>query len=221
MTDQEPPPDTHRSHRWLNRTLLLLLIAYPLTLHLGIVENGSLLPTVTILVGLIWLSGLSMIANKHRIGWLFISGGGMLAAWLYTQAGDPVLVLKLPPILINGILFMLFSSTLLPGKQPLISRFAEIMHGHKLDPVAIRYTYGVTVLWSVMFMIMIVESVLLALFATPEVWSLFTNFINYALIGLVFFIEYRIRIRKLSHLQHPGFTAFLLSLRRIEWRKLI
>ncbi|MCU7809621.1 MAG: hypothetical protein KZQ77_00080, partial [Candidatus Thiodiazotropha sp. (ex Notomyrtea botanica)] len=83
------------------------------------------------------------------------------------------------------------------------------------------YTYGVTVLWSALFMIMIVESVLLALYATPEVWSLFTNFINYAFIGLVFFIEYRVRTRKLPHLQHPGFTAFLLSLRHIEWRKLI
>ncbi|MCU7853080.1 MAG: hypothetical protein KZQ80_12810 [Candidatus Thiodiazotropha sp. (ex Monitilora ramsayi)] len=221
MTDQVSLPTTHRFHQWLHRTLLLLLIAYPLTLHLGILDNGSLLPAATILLGLIWLSGLSMLANKHRIGWFFLSGGGMLAAWLYTQAGDPVLVLKLPPILINGILFMLFSSTLLPGKQPLISRFAEIMHGHKLDPIAIRYTYGVTVLWSALFMIMIVESVLLAFFATPEIWSLFTNFINYALIGLVFFIEYRVRIHKLPHLKHPGFTAFLLSLRRIEWRKLI
>ena len=220
MTHSAHPTDTGPAHGLLRGVLLLLLIAYPVTLHFGVLKNGNLQPAVIILLGLILFSGVSMVANRNLTGWLLLICGSTLAVWLFTQEIDPALVLKLPPILISLSLMVLFSSTLLPGRRALISRIAEMMHGHKLDPVAERYTRGVTILWSTLFVLMLLESILLALYASPKTWSLFTNFINYALIGLVFVIEYRIRVRKLSHLQHMAFSDFILSLRRIEWRRL-
>ena len=123
-------------------------------------------------------------------------------------------------MIISGLLGLVFGHTLLPGEIPVISRFAELMHGHTLDEPARRYTRSVTWLWTLLFAILTLESLLLALFAEDRTWSLFTNFINYLVILVVFIVEYRIRVHRLDHLQHPGFVAFLVALRQIDWRRL-
>jgi uncharacterized membrane protein len=206
--------------RFLQALLLLLLVAYPLTLHLGILSE-HLLPAVAILLGLLFVSGLLMLIKGNPYGWLPpLAAITILGGYLLKDA-DPGLYLKLLPILINGMLCILFSATLLPGQKPLIARFAEIIHAHALDDLTRRYTRRVTILWSSLFAGMMLESLLLAWLASAETWSLFTNFINYLLVLLVFIVEYQYRIRRLSHLHHPGFFGFLVSLRRIEWRKLL
>lgn len=204
---------------WLRRLLTLLLVAYPLTLHLGILE-GWLLPAAFLLLGLMLLSALLLLLGGNRNGWLVLLVMIVMSAWLYLRHDDSALLLRLPPVVINGILCILFGSTLLEGQKPLITRFAELMHGHALDETALRYTRGVTTLWTALFAAMMIESALLALLASPEIWSLFTNFVNYVLVLLVFLLEYRLRIRRLSHLDHPGFAGFLLALSRLDWRRL-
>lgn len=214
------PPQSDPPRRGLRALLFLLLLAYPLALHLGIIGD-SLSPAFCILMGIIFLSGLLMLLTGNYYGWLPLLTAALMLGGFMLQGTDPVFFLKLPPILINGTLCLVFATTLLPGQKPLITRFAEIMHAHALDDTTLCYTRGITLLWSSLFAAMMLESLLLALLASAEIWSMFTNFINYILVLLVFFLEYRLRLRKLSHLQHPGFTSFLLSLRRIEWGKLL
>lgn len=206
--------------RTLRALLLLLLVAYPLSLHLGILGE-HLLPAVSILLGLLFLSGLLLMLQGNRYGWLLFLVATCLLGGFLLGGVEAAGFLKLPPVLINGILCILFAATLLPGQKPLIARFAEIMHAHALDDLTLRYTRRVTMMWSGLFAVMTLESLLLAWLASAEIWSLFTNFVNYLLVMLVFIIEYQLRIRRLSHLRHPGFVGFLLSLRRIEWRKLL
>jgi uncharacterized membrane protein len=198
----------------------MLLLAYPFALHLGVL-NDRMQPALLLLLGLLLLSGLLMLVRGNRYGWLPLSALLATAAWIYAYQGEPQHLLKLPPVLINGILCMLFGYTLLPGQRPLISRFAEILHGHVLDTLTLRYTRGVTLLWSSLFALMTLESLLLGLLAEPAIWSLFTHFINYLVLLLVFFLEYRLRLRHLPHLEHPGFFGFLCSLRRVDWRRLL
>ncbi|MEJ2456466.1 MAG: hypothetical protein P8103_20275 [Candidatus Thiodiazotropha sp.] len=204
---------------WLGRLSLILLLAYPVALHLGVVSD-SLQPALILLLALMLLSGLLMLARGNRYGWAVLGGFMAAAGWVTLYHGEPETLLKLPPVLINGILCLLFGYTLLPGRKPLISRFAEIMHGHALDALSLRYTRGVTLLWSALFALLMLESLLLGLFAEPEVWSLFTNFLNYLFVLLLFVVEYRLRLRRLPHLEHAGFFRFLLDLRRIDWRRL-
>jgi uncharacterized membrane protein len=204
---------------WLGRLSLLLLLAYPIALHLGVL-NHRMQPALFILLGLLLLFGLLMLTRGNRYGWLLLTLAITTAVWIYAYQADSASLLKLPPVLINGILCLLFGYTLLPGQRPLISRFAEIMHGHALDPLALRYTRAVTLLWTGLFALMALESLLLGLLAEPRIWSLFTNFINYLVVLLVFFLEYQVRLRRLSHLEHSGFTKFLLALRRLDWRRL-
>ncbi|RLW65414.1 MAG: hypothetical protein B6D70_04535, partial [gamma proteobacterium symbiont of Stewartia floridana] len=75
--------------------------------------------------------------------------------------------------------------------------------------------------WSGMFAFLTIESAYLAYFADTETWSLFTNFVNYLIVIAGLLIEYRIRERKLPHLEHPGFWNFVRLVRRIEWRSLL
>ncbi len=220
MTEPAVKPTGNLAQRLLGGLILLLVIAYPFTLHLGILGLGGLQPALVILLSLIILSALSMILRRNWMGWVLLSVGIALTAWLISGGVNSSLVLKLPPLLINLFLAALFSSTLLPGKRALISRIAELMHGQKLDPVAERYARRVTLFWALLFVAILLETLLLSLFASAEIWSLFTNFINYAIVGLVFLVEYRIRIHKLSHLQHMSFSNFIISLRRIDWRNI-
>jgi uncharacterized membrane protein len=210
---------TTRTGAWLGRLSLLLLLAYPFALHLGVLHH-RLQPALLILLSLFLLLGVAMASRGNRYGWLMLAATG--AAGIALSAGkiDPALLVRLPPVVINGLLCLLFGHTLLPGQHPLISRFAEIIHGHALDDRALRYTRGVTQLWTGLFAFMALESLLLGLLAPPTVWSLFTNFFNYLLVGLVFLLEYRLRLKRLTHLEHPGFGGFLLALRRIDWRRL-
>ena len=216
---QHAPEARNRSGSGWGRLMLILLLAYPLTLHLRVL-NDRMQPAVLLLLGLLLLSGALMLARGNRYGWLILTVSVAAAAWAYAYNGAPQTLLKLPPVLINGLLCMLFGSTLLPGQRPLISRFAELIHGHALDEPTRRYTRNVTLLWSSLFALMTLECVLLALLAETRLWSLFTNLINYLVVALVFLLEYQWRLRRLPHLEHPGFVGFLIALRRIDWRRL-
>ncbi len=220
MTPSPEHGDQAPTGRWLGRLLLLLLIAYPLALHLGVLSE-RLGPAWFCLLSVLLLSGGLMLRNGRRTGLLPLAAALAGALWVSLYRGDPATLLRLPPVLINGLLCLFFGSTLLPRRRPLISRFAEIMHGHALDETTRRYTRRVTLVWTLLFAAMAMESLLLGLFAPPAVWSLFTHFINPLVVLLMFFVEYRVRLRRLAHLEHPGFTGFMLALRRIDWRRLV
>jgi uncharacterized membrane protein len=114
-----------------------------------------------------------------------------------------------PPVIIAWGLGWVFGRTLLPGQVPLIARIGERMRGELPAPVA-RYGRGLTMVWTAFFVLMGLECLLLGLLATPFWWSLFANFINYGLIGLLFIVEYPIRRLVLRDLEH---TSFIDSLR--------
>jgi uncharacterized membrane protein len=202
--------------------LLLLALAYPLALHIGVV-NGNLLVPSLILMLLLMVWGTLELLKGRVTGWLIILIATFCCSWLLIQQPNTVKLLLLPPIAINGSLFTLFTMTLLPGQTPLITRFAEIMHKDERPLRALErlYTRRVTLFWSMMFAFLTIESALLAQYASTETWSLFTNFINYLLVILAMLMEYRIRVWKLPHLEHPGFVNFVRLVRRIEWRSLL
>lgn len=140
--------------------------------------------------------------------------GALLAAalslWWW---GDAEALVFVPPVLINLAMMVLFWRTLRPGSMPLVGRVASLWRG-PLDREVARYTRGVTIAWTVFFGVMTVESAALALFAPLEIWSLFTNCLNYVLVLLFFVVEYRLRLLCLpshEHLSFPDFCRLLAS----------
>jgi uncharacterized membrane protein len=107
------------------------------------------------------------------------------------------------PVAVNLALCWLFGRTLAAGREPMIGRFARLERGAPLPPDLTRYTRTLTALWTAFFALMASISVGLAIWGSTLAWSLFTNFINYLLVAVLFVGEYvyrRLRFRHYSHL---------------------
>lgn len=188
-------------------SLGLLLLLYSLSIHLGVLF-GNTLPA---LLGLGIVFGIVMLLKGY---WPLLPLIPLTLYLLWSSQAAAVLFL-LPPVLINLLLALVFGSTLLPGATPLITQFSQIMKGD-LDSKALRYTRQITIAWVLFFSLMSIEALLLALYASPFIWSFFTNFLNYLFVIAFFLVEYRLRIRRFTEVEHPGFINFMRSLTKID-----
>jgi uncharacterized membrane protein len=107
-----------------------------------------------------------------------------------------------------GIMAFSFGRSLLGGRVPLCTQFADKLHG-PLSALELRYTRGVTVAWVIFFLLNIAVSCVLFEFAPLRVWSLFVNFFSLPLILLMFVAEYAVRRRVLPQVQRNGLIATL------------
>ena len=91
-----------------------------------------------------------------------------------------------------GGLALLFGSSLLPGREPLVTGMARGM-----EPVLTRemrsYTRRVTWLWALYGPAQIACSLLLLRFASLHAWSVFVNLLDFPLLAAFFLGEYAYR----------------------------
>jgi uncharacterized membrane protein len=185
--------------------LLIVAVGYPLAVHAAVLLKhpvagfGALLAVV--------LSHLIVRRWGHqrdslRSAWGMLLGICVLAALVAIALyWGPTYALFLPPIAINLSLLIIFGRTLLPGHEPIISRLSRVLRGSLPTQLGV-YTRRLTWLWTGVFAGLLLESVLLAAYAPLEVWSLFTNILNYLLLAVLFLGEYVYRVlrfRKYSH----------------------
>lgn len=206
-------------YRLLHVGLLVGIIAYPFLAHASVFTHNAL-PALCLLSALFGGSGIAMTLQGNRSGWLLLLITCALLLGSLFLDKDAQRLLYLPPVLIPLLLGVVFAHSLWSGNTPLITSFARFSRAEPLDSATLSYTRKITLMWSGVFFVLAVESVLLAAYASYPLWSLFTNFLNYLVILLTFALEYGVRVRRLSHLQHPGFIGFLLSLRKFDIRAL-
>ena len=93
---------------------------------------------------------------------------------------------------INLALLSLFGRTILPGREPLVTRFARKVHG--VLPLQIeRYTRRVTIAWCIFFAMQLATSAVLFVWSL-EAWSLFVHVLSWPLVVLMFVVEYAYRL---------------------------
>ena len=190
--------------------LLGALVTYPLAAHYG-ASSGQWMPAVCVLAALLLLLAAG-VRGWYRI--LLAVSGAVVAAIVVLDDGQAgALLAYSQPVLVNVALCYLFGHTLLGGRRPLINRYMQAIRGDVDVPTAL-YGRRLTQFWTLLFAALALESLLVAYFASGETWSLVTGTFNYLLIVVVIVVEYQTRIRVLSHLTHPGFTAFLRALTR-------
>lgn len=146
-----------------------------------------------------------------KLAWLAL--GAVLVMSPLFRLNSAYLV-YLPPMMILGALAALFLATLQPGQVPLITRFASLERGGQMPDVLFRYTRRLTWAWGVFFLLLLVESVMLASFVSLETYIQFANSYNYAVIGAFFVLEYlyrRIRYRRFTHASPLAFVRLLLQ----------
>lgn len=113
-------------------------------------------------------------------------------AWV-NKFGLPVLIFGLPHLVTNLFLMWLFVRTLKDGREPLITSIARRVHG-SLKPELEIYTRRVTYAWSLFFLLQVVVSLGLYIFASLQTWSMYINVLNVPLVILMFVCEYTYRV---------------------------
>jgi len=190
-----------RIARWL--VIAALVIGYPLLAHYTneSAQNNlgawvAIAPVVLIAVMLAWRSPRRSI----MLGVLLLFCVALWAGWpaLEHYTG---LVYWLQHLGLQLILFMTFARTLIAGRQPLCTRFAEAVHA-PLTPQHEIYTRQVTVAWSLFFAAMAVVSTTLFFLTPLATWSVFANLLTLPLVVLMFIVEYAVRRQVLPDLRH-------------------
>ncbi|HTF14749.1 MAG TPA: hypothetical protein VK643_08780 [Burkholderiales bacterium] len=182
-------------HRWAPRGALavLLLLAYPVLTHAAVTTGLAYLAWTA------WLCIAALVVLSLPGPW-GLAGFALLAAAPLVADADALL--KFPPVIINLALAAWFGRTLAPGEEPMISWFGRLVRGTELAPDLARYTRWSTVVWTAFFVSMAAVAAVLAVWATPQIWSLFANGIDYLLVGVLFVGEYVFRRVRYRHHEH-------------------
>ena len=117
------------------------------------------------------------------------------------------------------LLAITFGSTLGRGDaDALCSRVTRLMLAGPADPVYMRYTWKVTLIWTAYFIASGLLSVGLFFYGPLAVWSYFANLLTPVIVGLMFVIEYLVRVRVLPNRAHFSIAQTIKAYRSYEQR---
>lgn len=167
---------------------ILGLIVAPIGIHVAMATQR----------GMLW-AGLLVIAEAVLIAWIALSfvryrslrWAGCAAVslttaviWRLTSAG--ILASSAVPHAIAYVsVLAVFATSLLPGRKPIVTIFAERSRG-ELPPAVLLYTRRVTWAWCLFCGGQLLGSMLLLLFAPAQMWSTFVNLCNMPLLMAMF-----------------------------------
>lgn len=204
--------------RWLG--IATLVIGYPLLAHYTnkSAHSGNLgalvaiAPVVLLALVLAWRSPQRIV----MLGVLVLMCVALWAGWSALEHHYG-LVYWLQNVAMQLILFMTFGRTLIAGRQPLCTRFAEAVHA-PLTPQHEIYARQVTVAWTLFFAGMALASTLLFFLAPLATWSVFANFLTLPLVALMFIAEYWVRRWVLPEMRHTHILDAVRAFRNTSAR---
>lgn len=200
-------------------------MAYPLIAHAAVVSRSGAI-TIASLAVLAALVLLPRLVRGNAIAWCALPVA-VVALVLLWRANAAWLPLYAAPVFITLFVAWLFGHTLAAGETPLIVRLARLLHAPKDPGEEIeRYARKVTLGWTLLLCGLSLLSLTLALMAVPdgilmmvgvrppftvsvETWSLFTNFLNYAIAGGFFLVEYAYRRYRFPQQPYRNLFDFL------------
>jgi len=195
-----------RRARPLRAMLVVLSLAGAVLAHFTIVDRFSpLLGAVLSLVPLAFLALWAARRSPHRawtVAAVALAALGLWAGWgALERHFDGLFFVEHAGG--NALLAVVFGRTLAAGREPLCTRFARILHP-TLPPEVQAYTRGVTVAWTIFFASLASLSAALYLGGFLTAWSVLATMASPVLVGLMFVVEYAVRIRTLPHWERVG-----------------
>jgi uncharacterized membrane protein len=204
---------------------LLLALSYPLTAHLAVLSGRAGLIAASL--GLLVVLGLLPALRRRSLAaWILLIGAVAGVVFVATTR-SALLLLFVPPVLINGLMAWVFGRTLSPGRTPLIEILVRLIHGPQatLDDEILTYARRLTAAWTALFIVLGTTNFALALLAEPagllveaglrppvtvplQVWSLFANVLNYVIVGAFFAVEFFLRRRRFPQQGYRGLVDF-------------
>lgn len=195
---------------------VVLSITFAILAHAALVDRVP--PTVGAALSIVPLTLLAAwgVRRAHsRAAAVALLALAVVAAWL----GWPLLERHFPSVFFvehattNLLLAIVFGRTLRPGAEPLVARFARIVHG-TIPPEVERYTRQVTLAWTLFFAALFTASCVLYLGNHLAAWSLLANIVSPILIGAMFVGEYAVRLRALPHWEQVGILGGIRAFTR-------
>jgi len=153
---------------------ILFAVVSFLAIHIAIVKQA---PAAAVIVGLgyaiinlvlDWGRGASAVRRIAWVAAIMLLMAALAAIWQgYASA---IALLLAPSVLANLAMLYIFGHTLLPGKEPLITRFRRLDLGH-VESKFIGYTRQLTILWTILFAAGTLVSLAAAISGNVELWS--------------------------------------------------
>jgi len=196
-----------RESPWRLALLAVLGAGYLWLGHLG--SSSAHPPAISLISGLIPLWAVALLlawGAKLRYLWLGLLGVLTLALLLNLESlrQNTAWVYFVQHAGMYGLLAIAFGRTLFGRhEEALCSRIAHVAH-RGLPPHMARYTWQVTLAWTIFFLSVTLISVLLFAFASLTQWSIFANLLSAPLLGLMFGGEALVRHRVLPNDSHVG-----------------
>lgn len=176
----------------INILVGLLVLAYPISVYFGLnyfQPKTMGLGLVVFMLLRFFVQGKQLLKLSTQLLPILIIGSILgLAVYLSNSS----LLLKLYPSLISLSLFIVFGYSLWQP-QTTIERIARLTEPD-LSNDGIRYTRKVTYVWCGFFIINGSIALYTALFSSIQFWTFYNGLLSYFLIGLLFAIEYCVRI---------------------------
>lgn len=183
----------------LGRTLLLAVAfgAYLLLAHLTTAPDQP--STLGALVAVVPYMGIALMMawrSRHRLPALLLWGGlASLLGYHWTVVESRFeWIYFIQHLGVFSLLAIGFGRTLAAGEEPMITRFARVIHGDRLAPPLQRYTHGATLAWAIFFALMASSSATLFFAGSMHAWSLLINLFTPILIGAMFVVEFIVRL---------------------------
>jgi uncharacterized membrane protein len=196
---------------WIPRSAVLLACVWPLCLHAAILSGRpDWAPAITALMA---VGGLVLWVLATRRAQTALVSAALATGLSLLVTLAPEIVLYAPPILINLGLALTFGSSLRAGRVPIITRFAALERP-VLPADLTLYTRRLTCAWTAFFAAMAALSLTLAAGASPDTWSVFSNIVNYVLVGIFFAGEYVYRRQRFRQYRHATLIELARNVRR-------
>ena len=208
-----------RSARVHARTALIAAACAGVALvgHLTITQRFPAAIGAALCLAPLAVVALLVLRHAAHVGLVALAVAGAAAAlWLAWSGLERRFadVLFAEHVALNVALALVFGRTLRSGREPLVTRFARVIHEEDLPPEVERYTRRVTVAWTVFFVLVAGASAALYAGHRLEAWSLLANVGSPVMAGLLFAVEYAVRRRALPHWRHVGLVAGIRAFAR-------
>lgn len=195
---------------------VVLSAGFAMLAHASIIKGvppaiGALLSLVPIAILALW----ALRRSRHRVLVL----GAIAAVAAAIVMGWETLERHFPDIFFvehagaNLVLAMVFGRTLVAGKEPLVAKFARMVHG-ELPPEVVRYARQVTVAWTLFFIVLFAASCVLYFGRFLPAWSLLANILSPLLVATMFVVEYIVRHRVLPNWERVGIMGGIRAFSR-------
>lgn len=204
-----------RKRSWV-ALAVVLSAAFAVLAHAAIVDGVP--PAVGAALSLIPIAIVAASVarrSRHRIAVVVLAalaGVGIVLWWHALERHFPS-VLFLEHAGINLLLAIVFGRTLAPGHDPLVTRFARLLH-REVPPNVEAYTRRVTLAWTVFFATLFALSCTLYLGGFLAAWSVLANLASPILVGAMFVIEYVVRHRVLPDWERVGILGGIRAFSR-------